>query len=328
MPKVLGHFSDISAAADFFGPGALEINRFQSEMVDKVRRRFAFGQRISQTPATGQPSRWFEELAIGNAAFQDPRLIQAVASQPTRAERVISLKALTAQINYSMFDVEVTQQQGQFAYLEAKDLSDTVDSVLKAHDQALWTGNDTDALVPTSLQYFGVLAQIANATALNNVSPTFNIAATGSIVDATKTEVATMVSRTDFEVKPTAIYSNPLFLDLIDQEAKKFQLYFNKVEILPGVVVQGIPTQMGILPLIPDPSIPLVTAGVVGARTFQIVLMEEDLVEYHWLTNPLPRVFQLGLLGNLAAQYVIVKFGAVAVKARAYAHAIGYAANR
>jgi hypothetical protein len=31
-------------------------------------------------------------------------------------------------------------------------------------------------------------------------------------------------------------------------------------------------------------------------------------------------VFQLGLLANLAAQYVVVKFGAVVVKGAGYAH--------
>jgi hypothetical protein len=40
------------------------------------------------------------------------------------------------------------------------------------------------------------------------------------------------------------------------------------------------------------------------------------------MTDPLPRVFQLGLLGNLAAQYVVVKFGGVVVKGPGYAHAV------
>lgn len=235
-------FVSLDAAADFFGPGAIEINRYQQEILDKVRRRFPFGQRINQTPATGHPSRWFEETAIGNAAFVDPRVLQAVPSQPTRGERALLLKAITAAINYSLFDVEVTQQQSQFNYLEAKDLTDTVDAVLKTHDQALWNGNDTDVLMTTSTQYYGVQNQIYNATPVNNVSPQVAVSATGSLVDAIKTQAAVMAARTDFEVKPTAIYANPLFLDLLDQEAKKLQLYFNKVEVLPGVIVVGIPT--------------------------------------------------------------------------------------
>ncbi len=51
-------FLDLLAAADFLGPGAIEVNRYQTEITDIVRRRGAFGQRIKQVPATGHPSRF------------------------------------------------------------------------------------------------------------------------------------------------------------------------------------------------------------------------------------------------------------------------------
>ena len=57
-------FLDLHAAADFLGPGAVEINRYQTEITDIVRRRGVFGQRIRQVPATGHPSRFFEQTAI------------------------------------------------------------------------------------------------------------------------------------------------------------------------------------------------------------------------------------------------------------------------
>ncbi len=312
---------DMSAAADFMGPGVIEINRYQTEITDMVRRRFPFGQRINQTPATGQPSRYFEQLAIPTAGFVDPRVLSATASQPQRVERVLTLKALTAQINYGLFDVEVNQQQGQFAYLEAKDLTDTVDGVLKLHDANLWNGADTDLLVSTSTQYYGVSGQVFTGDA--STSPagntTLTISSTGSLVDGVKLQVATMANRQDFEVHPSAFYANPLFLNLFDKEAKTLQLYFNQVEILPGVIVEGIPTQMGILPLIGDPTVANVN-GASGLVQYTGFILSEDMIEYHYLTDPLPRVFQLGLLGNLAAQYVCVKFGAVVVKGSSYAH--------
>ena len=49
-------FLDLHAAADFLGPGAVEVNRYQTEIMDLVRRRGVFGQRIKQVPATGHPS--------------------------------------------------------------------------------------------------------------------------------------------------------------------------------------------------------------------------------------------------------------------------------
>jgi len=323
MPVAVG---GISAAADFMGPGAIEINRYQAEIMDLVRRRGVLGQRINQTPATGQPSRYFEQIAIPSASTSDPRTLVAVASQPQRQEMVVSLKALLAQINYSIFDVEVNQQQGQFAYLEAKDLTDTVDAELKLHDQLLWTGNDTSLIIPTTTQYFGISGQILNATFLNigsGAPPGFTqnkiIGQAASLIDGTKTQVAGMVSRTDFEVKPSGFYANPLFLDKYDQEAKTLQLYYNETEIQPGVIVKAIPTQAGLLPLIPEPFIPVI-ASYNGLNQYEAFILSEEFIEYHYLTTPVPRVFQLGLLGNLASQFVIVKFGAVVVKGSSYAH--------
>lgn len=311
-------FRTVEAAADYLGPGAIEVNRYQSEITDMVRRRFPLGQRIDQTLATGQPSRFFEQLAIPSAAFVDPRILSATGSQPQRVERVVTLKALTAQINYGLFDVEVNQQQGQFAYLEAKDLTDTVDGTLKLHDQNLWQGNDTDLLATTSVQYYGISGQVFTGDAASNGNTTLAIASSGSIVDAIKLQTAILAARTDYETRPSAFYAGPLFLDLIDREAKSFQLYFNQVEILPGVVVEGIPTQMGTLPLVGDPSITVWPYGT--QKIYTGFILSEDMVQYHYLTDPLPRVFQLGLLGNLSAQYVVVKFGAVVVKGAPYAH--------
>ena len=57
-----------------------------------------------------------------------------------------------------------------------------------------------------------------------------------------------------------------------------------------------------------------------GTAVLPAYIVTEDLIEYHWLTDPNPRVFQLGLLGTLAQQHVIVKFGSVVVKGAPYAH--------
>src|SRR5437660_1208746 len=113
-------FTDINATADYIGPGAIEVPMYQTEITDLVRRPGLFGQRIKQVPATGHPSRFFEETAIpapaASAGFVDPRNIVAPLVSPTRVERSVPLKALVAQINYNLFDIELGQQQNQFAY--------------------------------------------------------------------------------------------------------------------------------------------------------------------------------------------------------------------
>lgn len=313
---------EMSAAADYLAPGAIEINRYATEIVDMVRRRYTLGQRINQTLATGQPHRYFEQLAIPVATPANPRALTTTASQPSRQERVVGLKAIVAQINYGLFDVEINQQQGQFAYLEAKDLTDTVDGVLKLHDQTLWTGNDTDLFLTTSTQYYGLSGQIMAGAASSLGLGISSIPATGSLVDGYKLAVANMANRQDFEVRPTAIYGNPTLLNLFDKEVydNGRQLFYNQVEVLPGVVVNGIPTQVGILPLVSDAALSNVAAAGGLTQYTGFILSDVDMIKYAYLTDPLPRVFQLGLLGNLSSQYVVVKFGAPYAEGPGYAH--------
>src|SRR5712691_3262027 len=312
-------FIDLLAAADFLGPGAVEVNRYQSEITDIVRRRGMFGQRIRQVPATGHPSRFFEQTAIPSPtaaqAFVDPRNIVATVGSPTRVERSVPLKALVSEINYNLFDIEVGAQQSQFAFLQAKDLADTVEGLMRTHDVALWNGNDTSLSTPTTTQYFGAIGQIVaggNST---------TIATTASIVDGLKSTIAQMVASSSFEVRPTAIYANPVLLDLIDREMKaEFNVVLNTVEITGGVRVKTLSTQAGELPLIPEWALGYTGTPGSGTAVLPCYIISEDMIEYHWLTDPNPRVFQLGLPGTLATQMVAVKFGAVVVKGASYAH--------
>jgi len=133
--------------------------------------------------------------------------------------------------------------------------------------------------------------------------------------------VAEMVANTSYEVMPTAIYANPVLLDYIDREMKsEFNVVLNTVEITGGFKVKALATQAGELPLIPDWSLGYTGTPGSGSANLPAYIVTEDLIEYHWLTDPNPRVFQLGLTGNLAAQLVVVKFGAVVVKGPGYAH--------
>src|SRR3989440_8155371 len=314
-----GQFVDLHAAADFLGPGAVEVNRYQTEITDIVRRRGAFGQRIKQVPATGHPSRFFEQTAIVSpsaaTAFVDPRNIVATVGSPTRVERSLPLKALVSQINYNLFDMEVGAQQSQFAFLQAKDLADSVEGLMRTHDVALWNGNDTSLGTPTTTQYFGAIGQIVAG------GNTHTVQTTESIVDGIKGVIAGMVANSSYEVRPTAIYANPVLLDLIDREMKtQFNVVLSTKEIQGGLTVKTLSTQAGDLPLIPEWALGYTGTPGSGSAVLPAYIVSEDMVEYHWLTDPNPRVFQLGLAGNLASQMVTVKFGGVVVKGASYAH--------
>ena len=312
-------FADIHAAADYIGPGAIEVPMYQTEIFDICRRSSPFGQRIKQVPATGHPSRFFEETAIpnpGTAGFMNPRSIVPAVVSPTRVERSVPLKAIVSQINYNLFDIELGEQQKQFAYLQAKDLVDTVSGVMVAHDVALWNGNDTSLSTPTTTQYMGAIGQIAAAGGL-----TTTIGTTASIVNGLKTAVAQMVASNGYYVRPTAIYANPVLLDLIDREMKsEFNVVLGTKEITSGFTVKMLSTQAGDLPLIPEWTLPYTGTPGSGSAVLPAYIVTEDLIEYHWLGEPNPRIFQLGVPGSLASQYVVVKFGAVVVKGASYAH--------
>ena len=312
-------FVNLQAAADYMGPGAIEVDLYQSEITDIVRRRGPFGQRIKQIPATGHPSRFFEETAIPSPtaanAFVDPRNIVPTLVTPTRVERSVPLKCLVSQINYNVFDMEVGSQQSQFAYLQAKDLADSVEGILRTHDVALWNGNDTSLSNPTTPQYFGVCGQIVAG------GNTTTISATSSIVDGLKSTIAQMVANSNYEVRPTAIYSNPVLLDLIDREMKtEFNVVLSTTQVAGGLTVKTLSTQAGDLPLIPDWSLPYTGTPGSGNAQLPVYIVSEDMIEYHWLTNPNPRVFRLGTPASLASQMVVVKFGGVVVKGANYAH--------
>ncbi|WP_058187375.1 hypothetical protein [Terracidiphilus gabretensis] len=312
-------FADIHAAADYIGPGAIEVPLYQTEILDICRRASPFGQRIKQVPATGHPSRYFEETAIPNpgatAGFVNPRSISPTVVSPTRVERSVPLKALVSQLNYNLFDIELGKQQKQFEYLQAKDLADTVSGLMVTHDVALWNGNDTSLTTPTTNQYMGVAAQIAAG------GNTVTVSTSQKIITTIKTAVAQMVASSGFHIRPTAIYANPVLLDLMDQEMlTEYNVVLNTTEITGGFKVKAITTQAGELPLIPDWSLSYTGTPGSGTAVLPAYIVTEDLIEYHWLGDPAPRILQLGLPNSLSNQYVAVKFGAPVVKGATYAH--------
>lgn len=316
----------LSAAADYLGTGAIEVPIFEKEIVDVVRRTSVSLQRFPQVPATGHPHRYFEQTAIATGASVDPRNLSATATGPTRVERPAFIKATTAQSNLSLFDKDVTEQQGQFASVVAKDVDDIISAVEIQRANMVWAGTDTSMSAPTTLQWMGGLSQITQQ---------FTVTPGSSIIDGLKTAVANMVSSSNYVVRPTAIYLNPLLADYIDQEAKASRITLDEVEVVAGVTVAAISTQVGKLPLIGDPFMPTTAASTAaygfsatptGNKGYYAAIVMESEIEIPVISgsayNPNPRLFQLGLVGNLAGQFVAVKFDTLIFKGASYAHAV------
>lgn len=322
---------DMNAAADFLGPGAIEVPVFEKEIMDKVRRSSHALQRFRSKRATGHPHRYFEQTAIATAAAVDPRNLSSSATNPTRVERPAFIKAVIAQTNISMFDKEVTEQQGQFAGVVAQDIDDIINAVEIKRAGMLWTGTDTSMTSPTTLEWMGALEQIGTAGGSVN---TFTVASGTAIIDGIKTQVANLVGQVGFDVRPSAIYLNPILADYIDQEAKASHIELGTMDIVAGTTVKYISTQAGNLPLIPDPFMPTDTASKygfsappAGQKNYYVAILMESETEIAYISgktdDPKPRLFQLGLTGNLSGQFVGVKFDALVIKGATYAHGLG-----
>jgi len=319
-------WADVAAAADFLGNGAIEINKYENEIYDIVRRTSEFLNRIDVKPATGHPHRYFEETAIGVAGWTDPRNITPSTTGPTRVERPAMIKAITAQTNLSLFDVDVTRQQGQFASVEAKDIADIINAIVLTEASGVWAGTDTSLSLPTTTQYVGLLTQITTQA---------TVASGASIIDALKAQVALLVANQTYVIRPTAIVVNPVLGDYIDREAKAGQLTMDKVTLTAGVQVMALQTQAGLLPLISDPFMPT-TGTSTSAYGFSatpsnlkgyyaVILCEKEIempVIHGGDGNLKPRLFQLGLLAGLQGQYVGVHFNCVIAKGATYAHVV------
>ena len=314
----------ISASADFLGNGAVEINKYEPEILDIVLRESPFLSRLldNASPSTGQPHRYFEQTAIAQGQFvtitNGAGLGTPTPSGPSRVERTAYIKAISAQTNLSLFDVDVTRQQGNFASVIAKDIDDITSACVRQAAFAVWNGTDTSLVTPTTNQYMGLLAQI---------NQQLQIGIGASIIDGIKQEIAYMVANTDFKVKPTAIVLNPVLSDYIDREAKASKITLGEI-VIGGVTVKSLATQAGIIPLIPESYLGAAKPGdaqqygfaapAAGYKNYFAVIVTESLIDMPFVHggdgNSRPRIFQLGLIGGLLGQYVGIWFNAVIAK--------------
>ena len=315
----------MSAAADFLGNSAIEVNMYEAEISDLVRRSSPIAEGIKAEPANGHPHRFFEQSGIAQGAFTDPRTISYTPGGPTRSEKVIYIKAMVNGSNFGLFDVQVTQQQGQFSYVEAKDLNDIINGIQLVRCQKIWQGADTSYASPASIEYYGLLNQITRQA---------TIAPGASIIDGIKAEIAAMVANPNYIVRPTAVWVNPIVGDFIDREAKAGSIKLSEV-IVAGVTVNAIQTQAGVLPIIStDPFLPSTTgssygfsAPPAGYKNYFCAILSEPLITRPYIdggkqNGGIPQLFQLGLVGDLQKKFVAVVFDAILAKGAGYAHSV------
>lgn len=333
----MAQYINMNAAgvADGFSTGAILVPEFQKEISDIVLRSSILGSRIQYVPATGSPSRWFEQTAIGTATYtttgsaaQSGGTITATNQTPTRVEKAVQIKGISAQLTYSLFDMETVAQQNVFPELKAKDLSDMISSMAILHAQGLWAGTDTvngSTVGNSGLQYVGLVNQITTVQ---------TILSSASIIDSIRTQAATMAASTQYNLlgQKYSIYINPLALNFLEQEAKNAvgsvvrYMESDTTSVGVGVTVSGIRTALGVLPLIPEPFLGMNSFGAAaptGQNNYPFAILNESMIEYHYIGSKIPRLFQLGTLQNLNETFTAIQFGAPLVKGAGFAHVIG-----
>jgi hypothetical protein len=313
-------FMDLSAAAQIVAPGALIVEEYQKEITDALRRNSILDARIQYTPATGDFSTYFEQNTVNGGAFVDPRNPSATATSNVRTPHSLKIKALTNQVNYGHYDLQLAAQQNNWPELQAKDLNDMINGITLTHGKALWRGTDTSLSVPVALQYMGLSKQITN---------TFTIAAAESIVAGIRAKVASMVASELYELMPTAIYIDPIGHHYLEEEERLAANNNTQVASLTkttvgGLEVRAVMTAAGILPIIAEPFMESLVNGTDATKTdYGIAIVTEPMIEYHYVGDKGVFIFEMGLVTDLQKKYVGIKYGAPVAKGPSYAHAYG-----
>ncbi|MEC0233726.1 hypothetical protein P4H71_05065 [Paenibacillus kribbensis] len=311
---------DIAAAAQIVAPGALITDDYQKEITDALRRNSVLDARINYVPATGDFSTYYEQTELNGGEFVDPRNPTSTAVSNPRVPKSLKVKALTNQANFGHYDLELAKQQNNFPELKAKDLNDMINGITLAHGKALWRGNDTSLAAPATLQYVGLQKQITN---------TFEIAKDASIVGGIRGKVAAMVASEKFELRPTAIYIDPIGHFYLEEEER--QAANNNTQIagltkttVGGLEVKAVMTSAGILPIIPEPFMQSTVNATDNTLTdYGIAIVTEPMIEYHYVGRKDAFLFEMGTVNDLQMKYVAIKYGAPVAKGASYAHASG-----
>lgn len=323
----------ISAAnvADYNQSHYWEFPEFQQGIQDFIDRKVTILPRIKTVPATGYPSRYKEQTKLPhNATFADVRAgvdkkgsygLTSINDDYGRVEKVVFLKCLVSRIKYTLFDKEMVQQQGQETELLKKDFMDMLNDFYMTQNDKIWNGTATGPDDTSSLEYSGILTQVKNKISIAKPYD-FTTKQGDMITDQIRAQIAKQLADAKWNVWPTAVYADPVLVDrIINEERDRAgvrQVIPDGMTLANGWKVPTINTAIGNLPLISDSALKATTVEDKTKHT--IAVINEDLIERHYLTSPTPRIFKMSLNSDLLDDYVAVLFDGLVVKGADTAH--------
>lgn len=273
------------------------IHDFDKDLKDYQRRNFPMLEMIPSREAVNQPHVWNEQQAIPhNTEAVDPTKGVGTGTGKEASYKKKTLdenykrdnwkQALVRMhitgIEYSWFDTKMQERYGSYIQdLLAKDLQDMFVDYNRTIADEFWNG-DSPALDDTSKwTYMGILKQITDNKD--------KVPAGTRIAQVLQTKIAKAQAQTVYLGSPNVICMNPITYDLLCQEEEKNAngLYTRSIttEIVPGVEVPAIRTQIGTIPIHLTPFI-----KVEGTK-HKIVALNTNMIERVWLFNPAPMMF-------------------------------------
>ena len=296
---------DLSGAT-VFKPGAIVIDWFDPLIFDDVYRDQVAWNRIDKRLAPGDHTGGFNQTAIGNARSADRESLSYSATNPTRAARTTrDIKAIAKDITFGIF----YQSVGRLATQPWGDLTDKDVADQKAACMRLWAELFYEGDVSSPLEFDGLRTLLASGAVIIDVAE--------SIVRKLNHTIAQMIQNSDQGVRPTAIYTNAMVLEMITLELLKLGVQISPtMEIKSGSYayqVMSLNTPAGVLPIIADPFNQGIAGTVISYPTF---IVTERLLSWQYVPvldrqSPDPQTYEIALTNALDRQYKTLMFGAL-----------------
>ncbi|PAV40017.1 hypothetical protein CJ260_00850 [Megasphaera sp. ASD88] len=332
MSNINTKFLSAAEVADYNTSHYWEFPQFQPGILDFINRNVTILPRIKTVAATGHPSRYREQAKLpSNAQFVNVRNgvadgsygLTSVNADYGRVEKAAFLKCLVSRIQYTLFDKEVVQQQGITEETLTKDFNDMLADFYMVQNDKIWNGKGTGPDDSSSTEYSGILTQVK--TKLSIATPyDFTTKQGDMVTDQIRAQIAKMLAEAKWNVWPTAVYTDPVMVERITMEERNRE---GTVQVVPptmklanGWEVPTINTPVGNLPLIPDAA--LKSTADAGKQKHTIAVVNENLIERHYLTSSTPRIFKMSQDEKLMDDYIAILFDTLVVKGAEQAHFI------
>jgi len=292
-------------AAVVLTDGAILIDEYDSLIFDDVYRNQVVWRRIDHRLSPGETTGGFDQTAVQTARAAPVRNLGFSATSATRTARTRrDIKAIVSNLEFTMFDRSVYQQQGRrFGDLEAKDVRDMKVACLRDWQRQFYLG-DTGS---DSNEFDGLRKLLGDGT---------DIGASDSVLVGINSKITSMMNTSNSDVLPTAIYLNARVLFLLEQELLNIgnKLMWSQIQVGQTVYTMAqLATPAGLLPLIVDPF----NSAIAGTPSvYPTFIVSEDKLSWQYvevlgMAGSDPKTFEIALDNGLDQQYTTVMFGAL-----------------